>query len=91
MYFTRYLIVYDIADSKRLNELRKLLEGFVYWKQNSVFEGELTKSQFVELKDKIRDIIEKDEDSVIIYPLTKQNVENKIVIGVEKRKVEFVI
>ena len=45
----------------------KLFQQYLNWVQNSVFEGELTDSQFEELKRKAHKLIDPDVDSVIFY------------------------
>lgn len=84
--FTNYLIMYDIADSKRANAVLGLLRGYCYHLQNSIFEGKLRKSQIIELEEKLRKIILPEEDSVIIYPMSYLNILNKITLGKNKYK-----
>ena len=44
------IIVYD-TESKNCVRLHKYLKKFLNWNQNSVFEGVVTRSQYVEIKD----------------------------------------
>lgn len=82
--FTNYLIMYDICDNKRSNKILNILRGYCYHEQNSIFEGRLRKSQLIALKEKLNKNINKNKDYIIIYPLSKLNIMNKIVLG--KRK-----
>jgi CRISPR-associated protein Cas2 len=56
------------------------------WVQNSVFEGYLTERQSFELEGKIKEIINKKEDSVIFYILRNEEVFKRNVIGIEKNE-----
>lgn len=68
-----YIIaMYDIntetkAGRKRLRKIFKLMKQYLIHIQNSVFEGELTKAKFEELKLKTMDIMEVKIDSVIFF------------------------
>lgn len=43
------LIVYD-TEAKNCVKLHKSLKRYLNWNQNSVFEGTVTKSQYIEIK-----------------------------------------
>ena len=60
------LIVYD-AGIERVAKVHKLLKGFLNWRQNSVFEGELTEAQIEKVKHSLKSIINLDTDSVLVY------------------------
>ena len=60
------LIVYDIG-VERVTKVHKLLKGYLNWRQNSVFEGELTEAQIEKLKYGLKTIVNLDTDSVLIY------------------------
>lgn len=64
-----YFISYDIADQKRLNKASKTFENFGIRIQYSFFECEMQKEQLDELKRRLLKIIDKKEDSLLIYPL----------------------
>ena len=61
--------------------LKKLLRSFCFQQQKGLFEGELTPAQLKRLKLKIEGIIDVGEDCVVVYPLAKQNIFAKIVLG----------
>jgi CRISPR-associated protein Cas2 len=63
------IIVYDV-DVKRVNKIHKFLRRFLYWRQNSVFEGDIRESDFQYVLMKLNELI-KDEDNVIIYTFEK--------------------
>jgi CRISPR-associated protein Cas2 len=77
------IIVYDI-NVDRVNKVKSFLRTHLHWIQNSVFEGEVTKSEFEEIKDGLKGIINKDEDSVIIYTMRSEKALKRKVLGVEK-------
>lgn len=60
------LIVYDVA-VERVAKAHKCLKRFLHWRQNSVFEGELTDSQIETVKSDLSKIIDTKTDSVLIY------------------------
>ena len=43
------IIVYD-TESKNCVKLHKQLKKYLHWNQNSVFEGIVTKAQYIEIK-----------------------------------------
>lgn len=60
------LIVYDVS-VERVTKVHKLLKQFMHWRQNSVFEGELTDSQIETVKSKLKNLIDDETDSVLLY------------------------
>jgi len=60
------LIVYDVA-VERVAKAHKCLKRFLHWRQNSVFEGELTEAQIETVKSDLQKIIDEKTDSVWIY------------------------
>ncbi|WP_148882551.1 CRISPR-associated endonuclease Cas2 [Thermococcus aciditolerans] len=82
------LIVYDVS-VERVNRVKKFLRQHLHWVQNSVFEGEVTKAEFERIKATLRELIDEDEDSVVIYKL--RSVPAREVMGVEKNPMGDVI
>ncbi|MBU0558716.1 MAG: CRISPR-associated endonuclease Cas2 [Bacteroidetes bacterium] len=86
-----YLItVYDAAP-KRGAKLLKFLRQHLIWIQNSVFEGEITEAQFEIIKKGIKNIINKEKDSVIYYIFDSQNYTDRGVLGIEKNQTDSFI
>jgi len=81
MYF---IISYDVASPKRLPKILKLCRKYLYWIQKSLFEGELTPLQLNNLKKGINKIINKNEDSVVIFEIRNTKVIKKYFMGIEK-------
>ncbi len=82
-----YILTYDLASPKRLPKALKICRKFLNWVQNSVFEGELTTHQMDRLMAELKRIINKDEDSVIVYAARTPEVINKEVLGIEKNEI----
>lgn len=65
------ILVYDIksddAGQRVLNKTFKICKKYLIHIQNSVFEGELSKSQIIKLKYELDNVIRKDKDSVILF------------------------
>ena len=76
------VVVYDV-EVARVNKINQFLKQFLYWRQNSVFEGEVTQSQLEKIKIWIKKFI-KDGDKVIIYILPSQKILQTIEFGRNK-------
>jgi len=82
------IIVYDV-NQKRVNKFCKFLRQYLHWIQNSVFEGEVSESQYLIIKERLKELI-KGGDSVIIFKLEKKWLEREI-IGKEKNPTSSII
>lgn len=81
--------MYDIntetkAGRKRLRQIFKLMKIYLIRIQNSVFEGEITKAKFEEMKLKINDLIDSTIDSVIFFKSRDIKWMDKDICGFEK-------
>lgn len=63
----KYIIAYDIADDKRRYRAFKTIKEYATPVQFSLFESNLTKSDILKLKHRLKTIINEDEDSMIFY------------------------
>ncbi|MBS3945871.1 MAG: CRISPR-associated endonuclease Cas2 [Melioribacter sp.] len=86
-----YIITYDCTSPKRLPKLLKTCRRYLNWVQNSVFEGDLTRSQFLDLRMRLAKIIEKKNDSIILYEIRNRDVVDKEILGIEKNEITFMI
>ncbi|MEM2918340.1 MAG: CRISPR-associated endonuclease Cas2 [Candidatus Altiarchaeota archaeon] len=77
------IIVYDIS-VERVVKVNKFLYQYLYWRQNSVFEGKLTKLQFKEIVEWFEENLA-EEDRVIIYTLKSDKFLRRTEIGVSKQ------
>ncbi len=85
------ILVYDIISQKRGTKLLKYLRQNLTWVQNSVFEGEVTESGFEKIKAGIKEIINKEKDSVIVYTFESMSYSGREVIGIAKNEVDSFI
>ncbi len=81
------ILVYDFG-VKRVAKMLKLCRQYLNWIQNSVFEGELSEAKLHELKNKINAIINKDEDSVIIFTNKMGYNMNREIMGKERMSID---
>jgi CRISPR-associated protein Cas2 len=81
------LIVYDVA-VERVGKVHKFLKQFLHWRQNSVFEGELTDSQIETVKSKLKDLIDPETDSVLLYIARDEKWLRREQIGSERNPVD---
>ena len=66
----RIVISYDISDNKRRAKVAKIMEGYGYRVQYSVFECDLDNKKLAELRRRLRPLVNrKEEESVRFYPL----------------------
>lgn len=86
----RVILVYDINE-KRVAKVLKTCRKFLYWVQNSVFEGEITEAKLEKLKMELRKIINEDEDSVIIYTFRSAWYTKRETMGIKKGGEETII
>lgn len=84
------IIVYDAAP-KRGAKILKYLRQHLNWVQNSVFEGEVTESEFETIKHGIKEIINEKVDSVIYYAFETQNYYERGILGIEKNDLDSFI
>lgn len=77
------IITYDV-DVKRVAKVHKKLKEYLTWSQNSVFEGEITKTLLMQCLNEIEKIINVKVDSVYVYQVNNPNHITKTTFGVEK-------
>ncbi|MEB3828061.1 CRISPR-associated endonuclease Cas2 [Phormidium sp. CCY1219] len=68
MYVT---VVYDIPEDKRRTKVHKILKSYGQWVQYSVFQCELTETQYAKLRSRLREHIKPEEDSVMFQVLCR--------------------
>lgn len=82
-----YIAVYDVASPKRLPRVLKTFRKFMFWIQNSSFEGELTEGQYKELKSRLKEVCNKEEDSILFFCAEKKKYIKREVMGFEKNEI----
>lgn len=65
------VLVYDVSQeengARRWSRIFKICKKYLTHIQNSVFEGELSKGQLAQLQKELKEYIDKELDSVIIF------------------------
>jgi len=84
------ILVYDV-DEQRVARVLKKCRQYLYWVQNSVFEGDITPGRLKRLKKELKDLIDEKHDSVIIYEFGSTKYGRRDVIGLEKGGQELVL
>lgn len=77
------IITYDVGE-KRVGKVCKKLKEYLTWSQNSVFEGEITKSLLMKCLYELEKIIDKNVDSIYLYEIQNPNHLKKTVFGITK-------
>ena len=79
-----YLAAYDICNPKRLNKIRKVFKEFGFRSQYSVFICKIQDTDFLVLKNRIEDIMDKKEDKVFIIELCDRCIDHTEIIGMQE-------
>lgn len=77
------ILVYDIGE-KRVAKVLKTSRKYLYWVQNSVFEGEISEANFLLLKNELHKIINEREDSLIFYKSRTRAYSEREIVGIKK-------
>lgn len=77
------IIAYDVS-VEHVNKVKAYLRTQLTWVQNSLFEGELTDSRFLEVKERLTKIIKPEKDSITIYIVQSKGMIERQDIGVKK-------
>ena len=64
-----YFVTYDISDPNRWRKVFKLMHGFGYWLQLSVFQCRLTARRRAEMTARLDGLIKPSEDHILIADL----------------------
>jgi CRISPR-associated protein Cas2 len=64
-----HLLAYDISCDKRRGKVAKLLEGYGFRAEFSVFEADLNPAELVFLKADLLKLVDAEEDKLFIYPI----------------------
>lgn len=84
----RIVVSYDISDDKRRRKVAKIMEGYGYRVQYSVFECDLNSKKLAELQKRLKSLVKQNEgESIRFYPLYTECAENAFVIGKDWRKI----
>jgi len=76
----RLAIAYDVSDDSTRRRVYRTLESYGAWKQYSVFELEVSRTERVELEDKLENLLDKG-DRIRIYRLCANCTDNITELG----------
>lgn len=76
------IVMYDVGQ-KRVGKMLKLCRRYLNWIQNSVFEGEISEVKLLELKHNALHIMEREEDSLIVFKTRQEKWLDKEIVGKE--------
>lgn len=75
-------VMYDIENDKARTKVAKLCkQAGLYRVQYSVFLGTIDKNQKDSLQLQIEELIEEEKDSVYIFPMSKNELQETILLG----------
>ena len=61
------VVTYDVPEDKRRTKIHKILKSYGQWMQYSVFECELTNTQYAKLRSRLNKEIKPDRDSIQFF------------------------
>ncbi|AUX08206.1 CRISPR-associated protein Cas2 [Halalkaliarchaeum desulfuricum] len=80
----RLAIAYDVSDDANRRQVYRTLQRYGAWKQYSVFELEVNKTERVELEDELEGHIDPDDgDRIRIYRLCESCLDDVSELGAE--------
>ncbi len=63
-----YIVIsYDISEDKRRTKIHNILKSYGQWVQYSIFECDLTESQYAKLRSRLNKLIKSETDSIRFY------------------------
>lgn len=88
------ILIYDIStnenkEKKNYRKIVKTIENYLQRVQFSVFEGEIQPHLLLELKLKLKKVVDKKFDSIIIYEFVNRAYSEKIEIGLKNEHPMF--
>jgi len=61
-----YVVTYDIADQRRWRRVFRVMNDYGEWIQLSVFQCRLTRRRRAELETRLRELVKRGEDHVLL-------------------------
>jgi len=75
-------VIYDIVETPKRSKIAKACKGYgLYRVQKSVFLGDINHNQIDELALRCEDIMEKEKDSVYIFPMCEDDFKKVRLLG----------
>jgi CRISPR-associated protein Cas2 len=69
---TLYIAAYDISDDRRLRDALRILKGYASGRQKSVFECFLSEAEKDHLIQRVRGVIDSEEDRFLLLRLDRR-------------------
>jgi len=69
---------------KRVAKVHKKLKEYLIWTQNSVFEGEITRTLLKKCLFELEQIVDEELDSISIYEIRNPKNLKKYIYGLDK-------
>jgi CRISPR-associated protein Cas2 len=63
------IVSYDISDDKRRTKIHKALKAYGEWVQYSIFECNLTKTEYAKMRARLDPLIDIDNDNIRFYTI----------------------
>ena len=70
---TLHIAAYDISDDRRLRDALRILKGYASGRQKSVFECFLSEAEKDHLIDRVRGVIDSEEDRFLLLRLDRRS------------------
>lgn len=83
MNYNYVFLFYDIKET-RVNKVFKVCKKYLTHYQNSVFKGEITPSNILELENNLKRTIKPEEDFIVLIKLTNKNSFSETILGTKK-------
>ena len=88
------ILIYDISTDKskekrNYRKVVKTVENYLQRVQFSVFEGEIQPHLLLQLKSKLKKVVDKNFDSIIIYEFKSRAYSQKVEIGLQNKHQMF--
>ncbi|NJL53440.1 MAG: CRISPR-associated endonuclease Cas2 [Hydrococcus sp. SU_1_0] len=61
------IVSYDISEDKRRTKIHEILSSYGQWMQYSLFECNLSKTEYAKLRSRLNKIINSETDSIRFY------------------------
>lgn len=81
-----YAFVFYDVNEKRVQKVFKVCKKYLSHFQYSVFRGEITPSQLINLRTDLKKVLNEDEDFVCILKLKNDNVYGEEILGKQEHQ-----
>lgn len=84
------ILVYDIGE-KRVGKVFKICKKYLVHFQKSVFRGEITPANLIQLRPELKKVIDEGTDFVAVFKMTGDYVFDEEIIGVRMNDSESLL